>query len=315
MGIPLNELQVYSNFEEMANDVLQMANEFMQDRVVYITTMTDSKQTILKVLDNQTGSLIPEGLTLDLFQTVCSRVDSDNNSPLIFEDISSESCFNHMREALAAAKVNSYVGVPIILNNGKLFGTLCAVHPAAVTIEHRKVEMFQRIARMFAYYLDLERLAYRDSLTGLYNRQFLHKYFSDHPSKSGAIFFLDLDGFKQVNDIHGHDVGDLVLKEAGNRLEEYMKQEKGFAVRLGGDEFIIDFHEPVSHETMIQHAEAILARLSRWDTPFEDFQLSVSIGLVSYTLNDSGNLNEVLKNADNALYRAKANGKNTYQIF
>ena len=120
--------------------------------------------------------------------------------------------------------------------------------------------MFQRIARMFAYYLDLERLAYRDSLTGLYNRQFLHKYFSDHPSKSGAIFFLDLDGFKQVNDIHGHDVGDLVLKEAGNRLEEYMKQEKGFAVRLGGDEFIIDFHEPVSHETMIQHAEAILAR-------------------------------------------------------
>ena len=74
MGIPLNELQVYRNFEEMANDVLQMANEFMQDRVVYITTMTDSKQTILKVLDNQTGSLIPEGLTLDLFQTVCSRV-------------------------------------------------------------------------------------------------------------------------------------------------------------------------------------------------------------------------------------------------
>ena len=100
MGIPLNELQVFRNFEEMANDVLQMANQFMQDRVLYITTMIESEQTILKVLDNQNGSLIPEGLTIDVLQTVCNRVDVENNLPLIFEDISSESCFDHMREAL-----------------------------------------------------------------------------------------------------------------------------------------------------------------------------------------------------------------------
>ena len=66
---------------------------------------------------------------------------------------------------------------------------------------------------------------------------------------------------------------------------------------------------------MIQHAEAILAIMSSWDTHFAEFQLSVSIGLVPYTSKDSDNLKALLRNADNALYRAKANGKNNYQIF
>ncbi|WP_426448385.1 diguanylate cyclase domain-containing protein [Paenibacillus sp. S-38] len=314
MAISANELQMYTNFEELANDILQMANEFMQDKLIFLSAMTDTHQIILKVLDNNSGSRITEGLALELTGTVCKRIDFDNRVPLIYEDMSKEPCLDDVRGALQEANINSYVGVPIILHNGQVFGTLCAVHPSAAVFDTKSVQMFQRISKMFSYYLDLERMAFRDALTGLYNRQYLFKYFTDL-SNHGSIFFVDLDGFKKVNDVHGHDVGDFVLKEVSLRVDKYMATHNGFAVRLGGDEFILHFHEVSDPERLATYAVEVISRLSTWDLHMEEFSLSASIGIVTYSPKDRNNLKVLLKNADNALYKAKALGKKTFQFF
>ena len=149
----------------------------------------------------------------------------------------------------------------------------------------------------------------------MYNRQFLYKYFEEVSTTGGALFFLDLDGFKKINDLYGHETGDLVLREVALRLDHFIQQHKGFAVRLGGDEFIVNLVDVSSKEEISKLADYVLSRLSAWDTQLEAFNLSVSIGIVLYPPNENNTLKLLLKNADNALYRAKANGKNNYQYF
>lgn len=315
MLISLSELQFYKNFDELAMDVLDMAKEFMPERLIYLTTFTEKQQIILKLSEKNASIQINEGMVIEINETVCNRIDFDTNTPLMFEDMSKETCLDDLREALVGANINSYLGVPIILSNGKAFGTLCAVHTDASEFTAKSVKMLQRIANLFANYLNLERLAYRDSLTGLYNRQFLYKYFEEVSTTGGTLFFLDLDGFKKINDLYGHETGDLVLREVALRLDHFIQQHKGFAVRLGGDEFIVNLVDVSSKEEISKLADYVLSRLSTWDTQLEAFNLSVSMGIVLYPPNENNTLKLLLKNADNSLYRAKANGKNNYQYF
>ncbi|MFC4101585.1 sensor domain-containing diguanylate cyclase [Paenibacillus xanthanilyticus] len=315
MAITVHELNLYSNFEEMANDILQLANEFMPDKLIFLSAMTQTHQLILKVLDDNSGSLIEEGMSVELTGTVCRRVNFAQQRPLIYPDMSKEPCLEEVRDTLREARINSYVGVPIVMPTGDVFGTLCAVHPEAATFDERSVRMFQRIAKMFSYYLDLERMAFRDALTGLYNRQYLFKYFDEQTPASGAVFFLDLDGFKKVNDLRGHEMGDLVLKEVAHRIQAYMANIDGFAVRLGGDEFIIHFSGLTEPDQLGPHAETLIRELSAWNIHLDEFRISVSIGIATYHDEGDKDLKLLIKNADNALYRAKAKGKKTYQYF
>ncbi|WP_231891348.1 sensor domain-containing diguanylate cyclase [Paenibacillus swuensis] len=307
-------MQYYKNFDEIARDILAMAKESLPDRLIYLTSFARKKQMILKLSEPNPSIHIHEGMVIDINDTVCNQIDFDNNAPLIYEDMSRETKLDDLRQALIGANINSYLGVPIILSNGEAFGTLCAVHTHANTITAKSTNTIQTIAKMFSYYLDLERLAYRDSLTGLYNRQFLYKYFEEKFGTGGALFFLDLDGFKNINDSYGHEAGDFILREVALRLEGFVQRHNGVAVRLGGDEFVINLIDHLSKEEWGKHAEYLLSQLSSWDIPLEGFQLSVSIGIALYAPSDGNPLKVVLKQADNALYSAKAMGKNTYQF-
>lgn len=97
------------------------------------------------------------------------------------------------------------------------------------------------------------------------------------------------------------------------RLQKFVNERfYAFAVRLGGDEFILNFSQISTKEEISKRAEELLNCLSTWDTKY---QLSASIGIVTYPVNSNINLTTLLKNADNALYRAKTAGKNTYRFF
>ncbi|WP_419961758.1 diguanylate cyclase domain-containing protein [Psychrobacillus sp. BM2] len=313
MVVTLQELQMYRNFDELASDVLDLAKEIMPDKLIYLTSFSEKEQIILKLSNIDTSILLTEGMVINLNETVCNRVDFDENQPLIYEDIREETCPDDLRNRLEEVNINSYLGIPISLVNGGKFGTLCVAHYEESRFDEKSIKLLQRIARMFSYYLDLERFAFRDSLTELYNRHYLSKYFEDHSKTGGVIFFLDLDGFKKVNDIHGHDTGDLVLKEVALRLQTFVNEHNdAFAVRLGGDEFLIHFSQISNKEEMSKRAENILNFLSTWDS---EYQLSASIGITPYPVNNNITLKTLLKNADNALYRAKAAGKNTYRFF
>ncbi len=156
----------------------------------------------------------------------------------------------------------------------------------------------------------IEQLAFYDSLTGLPNRAlFLDRL--DHSLDAarrhglkGALLFLDLDRFKEINDSQGHAVGDLALVEVARRFQRLLRKEETLA-RLGGDEFVL-IAEGASQETAATIAERILRAL-REPMQISDqvTNLSASIGIALYP-DDGDNVGDLIKHADIAMYRAKA---------
>lgn len=307
------ELEMYKNFNELASDLLDLAKEILPEQLIYLSSINDTQQVVLKFSNDNTSINITEGMIVNLNETLCQRIDFERKQPLIYQDISKESSLDDFKNTLEKANIKSYLGIPISFVNGEKFGTLCAVNDKVSRFDEKSIHLLQRIVRMFSYYLDLERFAYRDALTNLYNRRYLARFFEDHHAAGGAVFFLDLDGFKKVNDLHGHDAGDMVLEEVALRLRKFIDgYQDAFAVRLGGDEFVIHFSQIVSAEELSKMATRLLDSLTTWDN---DLQLSASLGIAMYSTDSTIELKTLLKNADYALYQAKKSGKNAYQFF
>jgi diguanylate cyclase (GGDEF)-like protein/PAS domain S-box-containing protein len=162
--------------------------------------------------------------------------------------------------------------------------------------------------------------AYFDTLTLLPNRflsldrlsQLLIE--TERNDEKAAVLFLDLDDFKKVNDSLGHEVGDKLLLESANRLKQVVRSEDTVG-RLGGDEFIILLRELTSHHDVLDVAEKLL-RMFRKPFVIDDRELilTLSIGISIYPTNGKV-ASDLLRNADTAMYQAKALGRNTYSFF
>lgn len=161
---------------------------------------------------------------------------------------------------------------------------------------------------------DLAQMAKYDALTGLANRLLLRERFQlsiATTQRSGqflALYFLDLDGFKSINDQHGHPAGDALLEQVAHRLEAIVRNGDTVA-RLGGDEFVV-LQGALRHE---DEAKLLAARIiRRLSEPYaingNVMNVSVSIGIVMAPLHGIA-LEQLLGQADVALYEAKSNGK------
>ena len=172
---------------------------------------------------------------------------------------------------------------------------------------------------------EAQRLAFHDELTGLPNRRLMRDRlkqavaFAARELRYGALLLLDLDNFKEVNDTRGHAQGDELLREVSNRLLHGLRQSDTVA-RLGGDEFVLLLSDLGSDlETASIHAgdigEKILESLAcPYDLNGEAINTSTSIGVVMF-LRAESDPDELLKQADMALYSAKAAGRNRLSFF
>ena len=162
----------------------------------------------------------------------------------------------------------------------------------------------------------LRQLALYDPLTGLANRAFFHERLRHatelrhDPSRPTALLFVDLDGFKNVNDRWGHDVGDEVLKETARRIESAVRSGDT-AARLGGDEFAVVLTEGVDPERAREVAERLLTEIARpVETGSAGLVIEASIGIAL-----GEDIEAMLREADIAMYRAKAQPEIGYAFF
>lgn len=183
----------------------------------------------------------------------------------------------------------------------------------------RSIGTAQDISEMIQARRQIEHLATHDELTGLPNRKLLTDRLEQAIAKARrasqllAICYLDLDGFKPINDTHGHATGDRLLIAFADRVKQELREEDTLA-RLGGDEFVIALNELSS----IKQCEQIVQRLIRIiDAPFfvEGLSLRVtsSIGVTIYPL-DAADTDVLIRHADQAMYQAKKSGKNRLQF-
>jgi len=165
----------------------------------------------------------------------------------------------------------------------------------------------------------LSHVANHDSLTGLPNRKLFHERleqaiaWAKEKEQLVALLFLDLDGFKQINDTKGHDIGDLLLTAVARRLMGCLRGSDTVA-RLGGDEFTVILPGIPSSQDAARVATKLLTTLAR---PFELdghlISITSSVGISLYP-HQASDLEALLKEADNAMYRAKQSGKGRYEF-
>ncbi len=197
--------------------------------------------------------------------------------------------------------------------------SISSIHDEHKQVTHY-VAVFHDITEMKQQEARIVHQAYHDALTGLPNRTLAHDRINvslAHVKRAGsrlAVLFLDLDNFKNINDSLGHEMGDTLLLQVANRLVSLVREEDTVA-RLGGDEFLI-LAAAITSEEAVKHLMERL--LQSFAAPFSvsgsDLFVSASIGVAFYP-QDGESASVLTKNADIAMYQAKARGRNGYCFF
>ncbi len=183
------------------------------------------------------------------------------------------------------------------------------------------VTLFDDITRQKENERKLHHIAHYDALTGLPNRVLLADRLAlamARARRSGtplALAFIDLDGFKAVNDTHGHDIGDRLLVRLARRMQECVRETDTVA-RLGGDEFAVvlsDMEDTTSYAASLDRLLVALNGPEKLDG--KTLQLSASIGVTTYPQTLDIDADQLLRQSDQAMYQAKLAGKNRYRLF
>lgn len=221
---------------------------------------------------------------------------------------------SHVRTLKHRCKDGTLLDVEVTASQLEIDG-----HKALCYIAH-DVSMRKTIEkRLLRNQKRMKHLAHHDALTGLPNRLLLRTYLEAavlaRNAESGfAVMFLDLDDFKAINDVRGHDVGDKLLMDVAAQLKIHLG-DRGMVARLGGDEFVIVLRDIDNADAAAADARAIQALLAgALHVPARDAKMSVSIGISLYP-QDARDVGSLLRHADLAMYKAKENGQDNVQVF
>tara|TARA_R110002073_G_scaffold225022_8_gene385454 strand:- start:3675 stop:4691 length:1017 start_codon:yes stop_codon:yes gene_type:complete len=242
---------------------------------------------------------------------------------VLIDDVNSDSRFASHSDS---SHIRSLACVPL-LHRDVVVGVLTVTTPEVGFFTSTSLELLALVANTIALDIEnirLRRLAQTDSLTGAYNRQYLEHCLPDMVAEAHAgnqplcVAMLDVDHFKRVNDEHGHDVGDMVLAEISRRLDEASRSHD-VLVRYGGEEFLLLLPganlataSGIADRMRVQLANNAL-ELKTSDTGARlALEVRISAGVAELGPNESPE--QLFKRADQALYVAKANGRNRIEV-
>ncbi|ARW81589.1 GGDEF domain-containing protein [Aeromonas salmonicida] len=314
------------DLESLTRPLLEMLETVTGLESTYLTQI-DLEQSAQHILyaRNSAALQIPEGGSVDWSDTLCRRALDEGR--LYAADVADRWGDSAAARAMG---IRTYMSSPVRTSSGSLYGTLCgasAEHKPLVTGSEHLIAFF---ARLIAEHVEREQLlqqlqqannelsrqALSDPLTGLPNRRALmlelHRLFSllkrtGHPL---LISFIDLDGFKAINDTHGHDAGDLLLQTMAQQLAGALRSGDLLA-RVGGDEFVAVGMGPLSGEETVEAAvhsfQRRLFAQSQVQLPLASQVLNypgASVGVVAVDP-ASISIDDALRQADACMYAVK----------
>ena len=312
--------------EELVRPLLAMLEEVTQLESTYLTTI-DFAQELQHVLyaRNSQQLQIPEGLTVPWSDTLCQRALAEGRT--CTTDVQASWGDSQAAQALG---IRTYVSAPVRLSDGSIYGTLCAASAHQALLPAGIEAVLQLFAQLIGHYIERERLmaqlqernaqlahrALTDALTQLPNRAALLEELQRllaRALRTGSqvlVAYIDLDGFKQVNDVHGHAVGDQLLQTVAQRLQDHVRGSDMVA-RMGGDEFVVVGPGPTPPEEPAQMLHTVTRRLHsatqcqlpRPEGPVVHYR-GASVGAVLVAGHVS--VDAALRQADAAMYANKA---------
>lgn len=320
--------------EELTRPLLEMLEKVTRLESTYLTTI-DFQRALQHVLysRNTRKMEIPEGLTVPWGDTLCYRALKEGR--MFTADV--QGCWGDS-EAAAALGIQTYVSMPVRLSDGAVYGTLCAASAERTELTPETEKILQLFAGLIAQQVEREQLleelqrknellstmALLDPLTGVPNRRALFEELERlqaRSRRSGSmvmVAFLDLDGFKQVNDSHGHEAGDALLCAIAGQLRAAMR-ESDFLSRFGGDEFVFVGPGPQREQDADEAIHSLRQRLQQATVcriPLAGQRTleypGASVGVVC---SDPGlnTADAAIRHADEAMYQAKHQRRSALQ--
>lgn len=235
---------------------------------------------------------------VDLVRSVRARNDRKGGLPILV--LSSDMDMGRRVEVIYAG-ASDYISKPV------LYEELIA----RLSTQYKMIDVMRKLEEKSAQY---EKLAVTDHLTGLYNRAGFSSKIQQIIAQGGAelsAVIFDIDYFKKINDGHGHNVGDEVLKGLGQLILAELDSED-FGVRFGGEEFLV-VKVNSSAAQAVDWAEGLRSKLV--EQKLADLQVTASIGVSNKKVIQSLDLDSLLQAADQALYQAKSKGRNRVELF
>ncbi len=248
----------------------------------------------------------------------------DTEAPYWIEDIERDATLDRRAQALQAG-LRSAFGFPLMVG-GELYGVMEFFGRKACAPDETVLQVARTVSSHIGQFIarkqaerNLQFVASHDALTGLFNRSMFSQRLQQALAQAYrherrlAVLFIDLDGFKLINDMLGHDAGDVLLADLANRLRECMREGDTLG-RMGGDEFVVLIEGYDEETQLLEVARKVLDTVAE---PFTlrdaEYRVTASIGIAAYP-QDGEDAPDLLKNADIAMYRAKERGKNNYQF-
>ncbi|MEH6652365.1 MAG: EAL domain-containing protein [Motiliproteus sp.] len=283
------------------------------------SVFTHAREGIM--ITDTTGAIIEVNDTFSLITGYSRDEVLGKNPRILHSDLQSDEFYSVMWSSLISKK-HWYGELWNRRKNGELYAQLATISAVSDTdgVTQNYVALFSDITLMKQHQQQLEHIAHYDTLTNLPNRVLLADRLhhameqSDRRGESLAVAYLDLDGFKAINDAHGHEMGDDLLITLSRRMNEALRGGDTLA-RIGGDEFVavlVDLGKEEDYESVLERL--LLAAASPITVGDITLKVSTSIGLTLYP-QDGGDADLLMRHADQAMYVAKQTGKNRYHLF
>jgi len=309
-------LQRISNYQLLGRIVQIAGSAIYEDRILPLITRLSTKFVARGAWD----------IKYDDPDNVFVQYVKNNNVPLIVQNLSTDDRFYSKR-----ARFSSMIAVPIEVN-GEFYGILKGISSRTDEFDEGDLRLLSVLGGLASIsltnarlYQRMQELSITDGLTGLYVQSYFKERLGEELQRSKShslalsVALIDVDHFKKFNDVYGHSSGDAVLRQVAHLLRRRMR-ETDFLCRYGGEEFAL-----IMLQTGSQEAQTICEEIrkniedERFYLPIESFQpvstrLNVSIGLATLTARIQAE-HQLIENADEALYRAKNQGRNCVVAF
>jgi len=317
-------LVLEKDYNKRMNRVLEEIGKWIHGERVYVNEL--SGDIVADSFEwNAPGieSVMDQWQHIDKSKYIIGGVEPTSDTPNYITDIESIKDTNPERYSLMRTQdIHNVIEVPLLTKNDRFIGYL-GVDNIEDTGKLDTEKFLSSVARFVANEIsnqrrmqEMERLGTHDSLTGIYNRWSLDteisKYLVQHPEAPHVAVMIDIDDFKQINDLHGHKVGDIALQTLANDLRSFF-DGRGIYGRNGGDEFLV-----LIQKVNMSQARELIYEFSKMQHRFtyngNEYSFTISMGYAGYP-EDGNTMEQLLKKADAAMYVSKLRGKHRFLAY